>query len=67
MFQFRQLNFFGLLTQHFRTGLDFIWSEKHQPTGFRLDSIKKANWPNVMAKNQIKLTFHLTREVNYHL
>lgn len=52
------IDFLRFVDTTFPHGLDFIWSEKHQPSGFKLNSITKANWPSVMTKNQIWLTFH---------
>lgn len=42
----------------FQHGLDFILSEKHQPSGFQLTSIPESRRPDVMCENQIILTFH---------
>ncbi|HAH46550.1 hypothetical protein [Gimesia sp.] len=52
------IDFLRFTESKFSHGIDFILSEKHQPTGFNLDSISQEKWAEVMVQNQIIFTCH---------
>ncbi len=52
------IDFLRFVETTFLDGIDFVFSEKHQSSGFDLASIPKNRWPAVMAQNQIIFTFH---------
>jgi len=52
------VEFLRLVESEFWHGIDFVYSKKQQPSGFRLSSIPRFRWPGVMDKNQIEFVFH---------
>jgi hypothetical protein len=52
------VDFLRITRTTFARGIDLIHSDKHQPVGFRLWSLPRAKWHNVMMQNQIRLILH---------